>query len=324
MIEQCPDNKAIKDNIAMAYAIVNDEKYKNIICSVSGGSDSDDMIDIITKVDKHNRVHYVFFDTGLEYQATKEQIEYLENKYSIRITKYKAAKPIPTCCCLYGQPFLSKQVSEFIYRLQKHDFQWEDEPYEELIKKYPRCKSALLWWCGNKGEKSWFNINKDLKKFMIQNPPQFKISNKCCAYAKKKTAKKAYKDYQCDLVIIGIRKAEGGVRASAYKSCFTDRENGIDEYRPLFWYKDADKRKYEEEFGISNSRCYTEYGLKRTGCACCPYGRDFEYELEVAKQHEPKLYKAVTNIFKDSYEYTRKYHEFVKQAREKEENEKDS
>ena len=63
-------------------------------------------------------------------------------------------------------------------------------------------------------------------------------------------------------------------------------------------------------FNISNSKCYTEYGLKRTGCVGCPYGRDYKHELEVIKEYEPKLYKAVTNIFKDSYEYTRKYKEF--------------
>lgn len=60
-----------------------------------------------------------------------------------------------------------------------------------------------------------------------------------------------------------------------------------------------------------HSKCYTEYGLKRTGCVGCPYGRDFENELEVVQKYEPKLYKAVCNIFKDSYEYTRKYKAFV-------------
>ena len=45
-----------------------------------------------------------------------------------------------------------------------------------------------------------------------------------------------------------------------------------------------------------------EYGLKRTGCAGCPYGRNFEEELEIMQQHEPKLFKAVNFVFKDSYE----------------------
>ena len=60
-----------------------------------------------------------------------------------------------------------------------------------------------------------------------------------------------------------------------------------------------------------HSRCYMEYGLKRTGCAGCPYGRNFEEELEIMQQHEPKLFKAVNFVFKDSYEYTRAYRKFV-------------
>lgn len=45
---------------------------------------------------------------------------------------------------------------------------------------------------------------------------------------------------------------------------------------------------------------------------------DFDNELDVIKKYKPKLYKAVTNIFKDSYEYTRKYVEFRKMMDEKE------
>ena len=47
-------------------------------------------------------------------------------------------------------------------------------------------------------------------------------------------------------------------------------------------------------------------------CAGCPFGRDFEFELEVIEKYEPKLYRAVNNIFGDSYAYTRKYREFCK------------
>ena len=105
---------------------------------------------------------------------------------------------------------------------------------------------------------------------------------------------------------------EGGVRATSYKSCFSEGDNGCDNYRPIFWYKDSDKKEYEEYYEVIHSKCYTEYGLPRTGCAGCPFGRNFENELKIIQEYEPKLYKAVTNIFKDSYEYTRKYYEFRK------------
>lgn len=97
------------------------ENFNKIICSVSGGSDSDIMVDLFCNFNK-DKVVFVFFDTGLEYKATKDHLSYLENKYDIKITRIKAKKPIPLTCRDDGQPFLSKQVSEFISRLQKHNF----------------------------------------------------------------------------------------------------------------------------------------------------------------------------------------------------------
>jgi len=315
----------IYDSMYKADSVINNDKYKTVMCSVSGGSDSDLLVDICTKVDKSNKVRYVFFDTGIEYQATKEHLKYLEERYNIKIEVEKAIKPIPLSCKEHGQPFLSKQISEYISRLQKHKFNWEDDTYENLIKKYPRCSSALKWWCNEherktNGSESSFNINyrKYLKEFMLLNPPQFKISNKCCTYAKKNVAGKFKKENKVDLSIVGVRKAEGGVRATTYKTCFDKKEIGVDEYRPIFWYSNLDKQQYIEDNEIKNSRCYSEYGLKRTGCVGCPYGRDFENELEIVLKHEPKLYKGINNIFKDSYAYTRDYKEFVKEMNTKE------
>ena len=317
-----PQNLEIYNSFMTTYKKFED--CNNILCSVSGGSDSDVMVDLFCRFAK-DKVTFVFFDTGLEYKATKEHLKYLENKYDIEIVRIRGVKPIPITCRDDGQPFLSKQVSEFISRLQRHNFKWEDRPYDELIKEYPKCSSALKWWCDDKGEGSMFSIrrNKWLKEFMIANPPDFKISNKCCKYSKKDPVKYFMKENDFDLNCYGVRKAEGGVRASAYKNCFTDnstKDNKIDEYRPIFWYKDDTKKVYEEFFNVIHSKCYTEYGLKRTGCAGCSYGRNFEEELKILKEHEPNLYKAVNNIFGKSYEYTRKYREFCKEMNDNSKN----
>ncbi len=324
LLENCPKNQTIGDNLVRAWSKINNNLYDVILCSISGGSDSDDMLDICWKCDKDNKIEYIWFDTGLEYQATKDHLKYLQDKYGIEITRYRAEKPVPTCCKQYGQPFLSKQISEFISRLQRHNFLWEDESFEILSREFPKCQAALKWWCNQWGEKSKFNIgyNKYLKEFMIENPPDFLISNKCCHYAKKLVAKHAKEDSKCDLSIVGVRKAEGGARASAYKNCFSSNDDRADEYRPLFWYKDSDKQEYDKHYGIVHSKCYTEYGLKRTGCAGCPFGRDFEEELEVIQKYEPKLFVAVNNIFGDSYAYTRKYREFCKMKDEEKKNNK--
>lgn len=316
LLETAPCNKIIGDNLIRAWSIINSPKYERICCSISGGSDSDIMMDICTKVDIHKKITYVFFNTGLEYSATKEHIKFLEQKYHVEIKTYEAWKygmTIPSSCKKYGQPFINKEVSEFMQRLQRHNFKWEDKPFDKLYKEYPRCKSALKWWCNMKTPSHNIEKNKWLKEFLIENPPKYRISNTCCRKAKKDIAHKILNIGKYDLNIVGVRKAEGGVRASAYKNCYSNNEKDIDEYRPVFWYKNEDKRCYEQNYSIVNSKCYTEYGLKRTGCCGCPFGKDFEYELEVLEKYEPNLYTAVCNVFKDSYEYTRQYKEFCKE-----------
>lgn len=317
-VDSLPNNLEIFDSFIKAKAVLGRYAPEKVMVSISGGSDSDLLLDLISQVSSDG-VHYVFFNTGLEYQATKDHLKFLEQKYGIEIEVAKATMPIPTSCRKYGQPFLSKQVSEFIQRLQKHGFQWEDEDFETLYKKYPKCKVALRWWCNKWGENSKFNIsyNKWLKEFMVANPPDFKISNKCCSFAKKDVAKKYKEDNEISLSVVGVRKAEGGARSSAYKTCFSSKDDAADEYRPCFWYKEETKRIYENHFDIKHSRCYSQYGLKRTGCAGCPFGKDFEFELEVIKEYEPKLFNAANKIFGDSYEYTRKYKKFRREMSEK-------
>ena len=88
ILNSLPDFK--DENIAKSYikgyAIING-RYDNILCSVSGGSDSDIVLDIVSKIDVNKKVRYVWFDTGLEYKATKEHLDFLENKYNITIER---------------------------------------------------------------------------------------------------------------------------------------------------------------------------------------------------------------------------------------------
>lgn len=125
--------------------MVND--HEKIMCSISGGWDSDIMLDLNIRCGGKEKTTFCFFDTGLEYDATKQHIGYLEERYGIEIKVLKPKKAIPTCCKEYGIPFWSKFASEMIHRLQKNGFQWEDEPFDVLLEKYPKCKAALKWWC---------------------------------------------------------------------------------------------------------------------------------------------------------------------------------
>lgn len=305
------DNPIVFDSFIKAKSVL--AKYENIMVSVSGGADSDCVLDLIERVRGEQKIHYVWFDTGMELAATKKHLEELEKKYGITIERERAIKTIPTTCRVHGQPFISKIVSTRLERLQRHGFKFEDKPYEVLLEEYPEAMSAIKWWC-NKNETvlrtSQFNINRNkwLKEFLIANPPTFSISAKCCDYAKKKVAMKFYKTNNTDLSIMGIRKAEGWIRA-ALNTCFTASGKPAI-YRPLFWYSNEDKEAYEHLFDIKHSDCYEKYGMKRTGCVGCPFARSLEEELEIYDIYEPNMGKACRFIFKDTYEYTKKYREF--------------
>lgn len=278
-----------------------------------GGADSDVMVDMIIRCGGEDKTTFVFFDTGLEYKATKEHIHYLEQRHGISIQRVVPRKSIPISCKEFGVPMWSKFASDMIYRLQSHDFQWEDEPFDVLIKRYPTCSTALKWWCNVKtGNTTQHCIcgAPYMKEFIMRNPPTFKISDKCCFHTKKNMAHSFEKSGGFDLSCLGIRKSEGGVRAAAYTSCFSEHDGGIDRFRPVFYLRDEDKRCYCSHYNISHSRCYTEYGLSRTGCAGCPFGKGFEKELEIASEFEPNLAKAANSIFGKSYEYMRAYLRF--------------
>jgi 3'-phosphoadenosine 5'-phosphosulfate sulfotransferase (PAPS reductase)/FAD synthetase len=310
VLANAPKNIIIQDCFTKAYSVLN--KHENIVCSISGGSDSDLLIDICEQV-APGKAHYVFFDTGMEYDATKEHIEYLKERYSIDIERVTPKTPSAVAVRKGGYPVFNKTASEFIHRLQLHDFQWEDEPYEVLIKKYPKCQSALEWWCNKKKSKKFtVSNNKYLKEFLIENPPTIHISGACCTKAKKEPSAEIARKYNADLMIIGVRRAEGGARAKG--NCFSGRtkHKAYDTYRMIFWFKKEDKEEYEKWYNIKHSKCYTQYGLCRTGCIGCPFGLTYgdELELEVADIYEPQKAKAARAIFKPAYDYTNAYKTF--------------
>lgn len=293
-------------------------RYKKIAVMVSGGSDSDDMLAVLLKTVPKEKLYFLFCNTGIEMQATLDHLCYLERKYNIKINRLKAIRPVPLCCKDYGQPFLTKYVSAMIERLQRYGFKWENESFDVLYNRYPNCKVALQWWCNKNGDKSRFNISRNLylKEFMLENPPMFRISPKCCKFAKKDVGKEWIINNNADMHCMGIRRAENGVRSQMYKNCFTYKSGALcQEYRPIFYFTDNTKAVFEKLEGIKHSQCYSLYGLYRSGCAGCPFGSNFEYEIKILQQYEPRLYMAINNIFSESYSYTRRYKIFKETKR---------
>lgn len=288
--------------------------HDSICVSVSGGSDSDIIVNIICERFRRylHKIHFAFANTGIEYRATLRHLDDLERRYGIKIERLMGV-PIPIAVRTFGVPFVSKQTSEYLQRLQKHDFKYEDLPFEELWAKYPQCKVGVRFWTNDWGEKSRFNINwqPGLKEFLLSEKPETRFSAECCTISKKKVLTEYQHSIHADLYITGERKSEGGARAGAHKSCFEHSDkHGMDHFMPLWFWDDETKAFYKKVGGIQYSDCYEVWGLKRTGCVGCPFARNLESELKLMQQYEPGCYKLCQHVFGESYELQRKFKQF--------------
>jgi 3'-phosphoadenosine 5'-phosphosulfate sulfotransferase (PAPS reductase)/FAD synthetase len=316
LVSSAPQNLAIVDTLLKAKSVL--ERHRLATVSVSGGSDSDIMLDLIELVRPHTDcdVRFVFFNTGLEYRATLRHLDELEIRYGVTIDRRRPKKPIPTAIREYGIPFLSKDTSQRIGRLQKHGFNWHDTRENATVEKYGRVAEGIEWWFATDPKRTVYSVtrHKLLREYIMQRSPPFQVSDQCCTHVKKHVAAAYQREVGADLSVVGMRRAEGGRRATSIKTCYTASENAPDTYRPLWFWTDTDKAAYKAWRNIRYSDCYEVWGFKRTGCVGCPFNSKAELELEIAERYEPQLVKAARSIFGASYEYRRGYETFKRGA----------
>jgi len=258
----------------------------------------------------------------LEFDATLRHITEVEQKYGISIEQIKPLKNIITACREYGIPFICKDTSDILSRLQRHSFNWNETSEEATPEKYGQCKSALDWYFNRRPPSvsgiSKYSIKQHrlLHEFILAYPPTFAISERCCDFTKKNVSKDYDKQFKPDLKIIGMRQAEGGRRVGSVKNCFTPAGiRTIANYRPLWFWTDEDKRIYKEWRGIRYSDCYEIWGFTRTGCVGCPCSSKAVQDLRIAEPFEPNKVKAAFSLFGKSYEYREAYNAFKKAHR---------
>jgi len=309
------------------------KEHPNAICSYSGGSDSDIMIDLIERTRQTFKlppIHYAFFNTGLEMKATKDHVKKTAEKYGVKITEYRPKVNIVTATRKEGLPFVSKIMSYGLNEWQKKQVplsiadeydQAEDKSAkrQELRERYPHCESVInfLCCCNSAGEprpniQLVINSSKYMRDFIGEHPPDFKINAKCCEYCKKQLAHSVQKDF--DMVITGERRDEGGMRSVPRKDntalCFTETADGRFRLRPLYYVSDVDKAWYKDYYKVRYSDAYEVYGLTRTGCCGCPISYKAVDDLEKIRPYEPVLVKAAWNVFGASYRYRQQYNEY--------------
>lgn len=317
-------------------------QHPNAICSYSGGADSDILIDVIERTRTTfdlPPVKYVFFNTGLEMEATKRHVKETAEKYGIEIEEVRPKINIVKATREHGVPFVSKIMSAGLEGWQKKGIplsiadeyaQAEDKAAkrQELKERYPKCEATInfICCCNSKGEprpniQLVINANKYMLDFIKECPPDFPISAKCCDYCKKQPAHRVQNGYE--MIITGERRDEGGMRSvprseqwnETNTMCFAETSDGKYRFRPLYYVTDKDKAWYKDYYGITYSDAYEVYGLTRTGCCGCPISYKAVDDLEKIRPYEPNVVKAAWNIFGKSYEYRQKYVAYKEQRK---------
>lgn len=90
-MKEQPENQAIQEALGKCFNYV--KNHERILASISGGSDSDIMLDLIIRCGGREKSKFVFFNTGLEYEATKRHISELNEKYGITIENTPPRNP---------------------------------------------------------------------------------------------------------------------------------------------------------------------------------------------------------------------------------------
>ena len=317
-------------------------QHPNAICSYSGGADSDILIDVIERTRTTfdlPPIKYVFFNTGLEMEATKRHVKETGKKYGIEIEEVRPKINIVKATREHGVPFVSKIMSAGLEGWQKKGIplsiadeyaQAEDKTAkrQELKERYPKCETTInfICCCNSKGEprpniQLVINANKYMLDFIKECPPDFPISAKCCDYCKKQPAHRVQNGYE--MIITGERRDEGGMRSvprseqwnETNTMCFAETSDGKYRFRPLYYVTDKDKAWYKDYYGITYSDAYEVYGLTRTGCCGCPISYKAVDDLEKIRPYEPNIVKAAWNIFGKSYEYRQKYVAYKEQRK---------
>lgn len=316
-------------------------EHPNAICSYSGGSDSDLLIDLIERVRKVHRlkpVHYAFFNTGLEMRATRDHVKATADRYGVEIKTHRPKVNIVQATRRYGIPFVSKIMSGGLSEWQKKQIPLsiadeyataEDKAQKrkELRERFPKCESLInfICCCNAAGEprpdiQLVINSSPYMRDFIAEHPPDFKISADCCTYCKKNLAHAIQKPFE--MIITGERRDEGGMRSVPRQDntslCFTETASGQYRLRPLYYVSDSDKAWYKQYYNLRYSDAYEVYGLTRTGCCGCAISYKAIEDLKLIQPYEPNLVKAAWNVFGPSYLYRQKYNEYKEKRRREE------
>ena len=266
-----------------------------IFLAFSGGKDSTVLAHLIKMAGLPEDIPFVFANTGIELEATLRFV--VEFDYP-NIQVVKPRKPFAQILKEYGKPAVSKLKSSSFSTYQKH----LDEPL-----KTARARQLITGVREKNGQPiPGLNSYRLSNKLMHLVHPdlEFKISSNCCNYLKKYPVADYLKDHQMRGYFNGMRVAEGGARSLSLTSCVRiERKRGEEFYfsSPIFDWSNEIVELFIKKYKIKLSDAYEKYGMDRTGCMGCPYGKYVKQELKILHDYEPNKYKAIMFWLKDVY-----------------------
>ncbi len=269
--------------------------------SFSGGKDSTVVLALIKMCSEiytipEEGIKAVFANTGIELGITVDFVKWCKDNWYHNIELIKPEKPFAWVIQNKGKPIKSKVKSEYLERYQNGRIT------DNLVQQFIDGKT-------NQGKNATRSKLADKDMHMIHDDFPIKASNKCCKYMKKKPFTRYAKENGMKGTIIGIRLAEGGARElNAFnriergnnKLCTSVSGDYIKKY-PIIDWTDDDVEQFIKQYDVPLSKAYTEFGMKRTGCMCCPYSLNIDKMLEYLYYHEPNRYKASMFFMKDVY-----------------------
>lgn len=236
----------------------------------------------------NNKIPRVFINTGIEYSHIVKFVKQLAEKDE-RIVILNSGVNIKEMLETYGYPFKSKEHSK-------------------LLSLYQHGSVKSNWlnnYLSDNVNATRFRCPKILK---YQFTPNFnlKVSSNCCDKLKKQPIKKWEKENNKNIALTGMRKSEGGQRASI-NCIITDKENKLTKFHPLLVINDD----FENWFIINQNikLCdlyYPPFNFERTGCKGCPFNLNLQKQLDVMKNLLPNEYNQCELIWKPVYEEYRR------------------
>lgn len=260
--------------------------------SFSGGKDSVVLHHLVDLALPNNKIPRVFINTGIEYNDIVNFVKTLaENDDRFVIIQPK--RNVKEILEKYGYPFKSKQHSHNlgIYWRNK-----DKDEYTLSIKRYLGIiKSTTQFKCPDVLK---YQFTKDFNIYCTEN---------CCLKLKKEPIKKWEKEHNRTIAITGMRKAEGGQRASLKGCIITDQNKNVVKFHPLLVVDDEWENEFIKKQNIKLCKLYyPPFNFKRTGCKGCPFNLDLQEQLETMEKYLPAERKQCELIWRPIYEEYRR------------------